>query len=45
MAFETEKEARHVSDERKLRAKEADSNRSGMTLEDLFSKVKEGAKK
>lgn len=44
MAFETEKEARKVSDERKLRAKEADTNRSGMTLEDLFSKVKEGTK-
>ena len=45
MAFETEKEARKVSDERKLRAKEADTNKSGMTLEDLFSKVKEGTKK
>ena len=44
MAFETEKEARKVSEERKLRAKEANTNRSGMTLEDLFSKVKEGAK-
>ena len=44
MAFETEKEARKVSEERKLRAKDADTNRSGMTLEDLFSKVKEGAK-
>ena len=45
MAFETEKEARKVSDERKLRAKEENTNRSGMTLEDLFSKVKEGANK
>ena len=45
MAFETEKEARKVSEERKLRAKEADTNKSGMTLEDLFSKVKEGTKK
>ncbi len=44
MAFETEKEARKVSDERKLRAKEENTNRAGMTLEDLFSKVKEGAK-
>ena len=44
MAFETEKEARKVSEERKLRAKEANTNRSGMTLEDLFSKLKEGAK-
>lgn len=45
MAFETEKEARRVSEERTLRAKEANTNRSGMTLEDLFSKVKEGTKK
>ena len=44
MAFETEKEARKVSEERKLRAKEANTNRSGMTLDDLFNKVKEGAK-
>lgn len=44
MAFETEKEARKVSDERKLRAKEENTNRAGMTLEDLFNKVKEGAK-
>ena len=44
MAFETEKEARRVSEERKLRATETNTNRSGMTLEDLFSKVKDGAK-
>lgn len=44
MAFETEKEARKVSEERKERAKEANTNRSGMTLDDLFNKVKEGAK-
>ena len=44
MAFETEKEARKVSEERKIRAKEEDTNRSGMTLDDLFNKVKEGAK-
>ena len=44
MAFETEKSARKVSDERKIRSKEANTNRAGMTLEDLFSKVKEGAK-
>lgn len=44
MAFETEKEAKKIADERKLRSKEANTNRSGMTLEDLFSKVKEGAK-
>lgn len=44
MAFETEKEARKVSEERKLRKEESNTNRSGMTLEDLFSKVKEGVK-
>ena len=44
MAFETEKEARKVSDERKLRAKEEDTNRAGMTLEDLFKNVKDGKK-
>ena len=44
MAFETEKEARRVSEERKLRASESNTNRSGMTLEDLFNKVKDGAK-
>ena len=44
MAFETEKEARRVSEERKLRAAESNTNRSGMTLEDLFNKVQDGAK-
>ena len=44
MAFETEKEARKVSEERKIRFAESNTNRSGMTLEDLFSKVKDGAK-
>ena len=44
MAFETEKEARKVSEERKQRAAEVNTNRSGMTLEDLFSKVKDGTK-
>ena len=44
MAFETEKEAKKIAEERKLRSKEANTNRSGMTLEDLFNKVKEGAK-
>ena len=45
MAFETEKEARKVSDERTLRSKEANTNRAGMTLEDLFAKVQDGVKK
>ena len=45
MAFETEKEARRISDERIIRHKEANTNRNGMTLEDLFSKVQSGAKR
>ncbi len=44
MAFETEKQARSVSEERKLRAKEQDTNKSGMSLEELFSAIKEGVK-
>jgi len=44
MAFETEKEARKISEERIMRSKEADTNRAGMSLEDLFNKVKEGQK-
>lgn len=44
MAFETEKQARTVADERKLRAKEQDTNRSGMSLEDLFGAIQEGTK-
>lgn len=42
MAFETEKQARQVVEERRLRAREKDTNRTGMTLEDLFGKIKEG---
>ena len=42
MAFETEKQAKQVAEERKSRSKEADSNFSGMTLDDLFGKIKEG---
>lgn len=45
MAFETEKEAKKVATERSLRKKEANSNRNGMTLDDLFSKVQEGTKR
>lgn len=44
MAFETEKEAKHVMEARKLRAKEKDTNRSGMSLEELFGSIKEGLK-
>ena len=44
MAFETEKEAKNVCSQRKLRSKAEDTNRSGMTLEDLFGAIKEGIK-
>ncbi len=44
MAFETEKQARSVMEQRKNRAKEKDTNRSNMTLEDLFGAIKEGIK-
>lgn len=44
MAFETEKQARSIAEERKIRAKEADTNKSGMSLDDLFSAIKDGAK-
>ena len=44
MAFETEKQAKSIALERQIRAKEADTNRTGMTLEDLFGQIKEGIK-
>lgn len=44
MAFESEKQAKQISEERKLRAKKQDTNFSGMSLEDLFGKIKEGVK-
>lgn len=44
MAFETEKEARNVSEERKLKFSHKDTNRSGMSLDDLYNLVKDGAK-
>ena len=44
MAFESEKKAKEIAAERALRAKEKDTNFSGMSLEDLFSKIKEGQK-
>ena len=42
MAFESEKQAKQVAEERRLRARDADSNFSGMTLDDLFGRIKEG---
>lgn len=44
MAFETEKEARKISEERINRSKEENHNRKGMTLEDLFSSIQSGVK-
>ena len=44
MAFETEKEAKSIASERFSRFKEKDTNKSGMTLEDLFGAIKEGIK-
>lgn len=44
MAFETEKQAKAIAEERKIRAKEKDTNRSGMTLDDLFGQIKTGIK-
>ena len=44
MAFETEKQAKSIADRRKLRSKEKDTNKSGMTLDDLFGAIKSGIK-
>ncbi len=44
MAFESEKQAKQVAEERRIRSKEADSNMSGMTLDDLFGRIQEGVK-
>ncbi len=44
MAFETEKEAKTIGLERQTRAKEQDTNRTGMTLEELFGQIKQGVK-
>lgn len=44
MAFETEKQAKSIALQRKNRKRESDTNRSGMTLEDLFGAIQSGAK-
>jgi len=44
MAFESEKQAKEIATARSLRSKEKDSNFSGMSLEDLFGRIKEGQK-
>lgn len=45
MAFETEKQARNIAEQRQIQAKEKDSgNHSTVTLDDLFAKIQEGIK-
>ena len=44
MAFESEKQAKQIDEERKLRRREKDTNFSGMSLEDLFGRIQEGVK-
>ncbi len=44
MSFETEKQAKAIAEQRKNRAREQDTNKSGMTLEDLFGAIKSGIK-
>ena len=44
MAFESEKQAKDIAAARALRSKEKDTNFSGMSLEDLFGRIKEGQK-
>ncbi len=44
MAFESEKKAKEIAHSRQLRNKEEATNFSGMTLEDLFGRIKEGQK-
>ena len=44
MAFETEKQAKQIASDRALREKNADTNRTGMSLEELFGKINEGLK-
>lgn len=45
MAFETEKEARSIGEERKVNAKEKERTvQKAVTLDDLFSKIQEGTK-
>ncbi len=44
MAFESEKKAKEIASARTLRSKEQDINFSGMSLEDLFGRIKEGQK-
>lgn len=44
MAFESEKKAKEIAEARALRSHQDDTNFSGMSLEDLFGRIKEGEK-
>ncbi len=44
MSFETEKQAKAIAEQRKNRVREQDTNRSGMTLDDLFGAIQSGVK-
>jgi len=44
MAFETEKQAKSIADRRKERNKQKDTNKSGMSLDDLFGAIQSGIK-
>ena len=44
MAFETEKEARNIAEQRLLHEKEKLNNNHSVSLEDLFSKIQSGTK-
>ena len=44
MSFETEKQAKAISEQRKNRSRESDTNKSGMSLEDLFGAIQDGRK-
>ena len=44
MAFESEKQAKDIAYQREQRSKESSTNMSGMRLEDLFGRIKEGVK-
>ena len=45
MAFETEKQAKQIANERSLREKEKQFNNQKISFDDLFNKIKEGVKK
>ena len=44
MAFESEKQAKQIAEERSLRSKASDTNFSGMSLDDLFGQIQIGVK-